>query len=182
MKTVVKTCTNYNVINGSSNDEWLPLTNGWWVVTDNSKYKSLVIQGDDVRLLIPDMKTLTLTGGVRLMSGNKLTIYSQGGDVGQLIVTNEYSEAAGIGSAKVDGSAKAAGELVIHGGIIHATGGRLGAAIGSGAKNSNDSKLCITVTVYGGTVTAIGGEDGAGIGGGTGPAHARGIDDWEWLD
>ena len=177
MKTVTKTCTSYNEISGTHEDDWGILTNGWWVVTDNS----IVIQGDDVRLLIPDMKTLTLTGGVRLMSGNKLTIYSQGGDVGQLIVTNEYSEAAGIGSAKVDGSAKAAGELVIHGGIIHATGGRLGAGIGSGAKNSNDSKLCNTVTVYGGTVTAIGGEDGAGIGG-TGPAHARGIDDWEWLD
>lgn len=165
----IKTCTNYTRINGSSETDWLALNDGWHVVTGNSSYKSLVIEGADVHLIIPNGKTLTLTGGVRLMDGHKLTIYSQDDDEGVLNVTNSYDDAAGIGSATVDGVEQAVGELVIHGGIVNATGGKYGAGIGSGAKSiADDTDLCNTVTVYGGKVTATGGTDGAGIGGGQG--------------
>ena len=173
----IKTCTNYTRINGSSETDWLALNDGWYVVTGNSSYESLVIEGADVHLIIPDDMKLTLTGGVRLMAGHKLTIYSQDDDEGVLNVTNSYDDAAGIGSATVEGVERKAGELVIHGGIISATGGKYGAGIGSGAKTKTDAQtedeetnLCNKVTVYGGKVTAIGGTDGAGIGGGQGSA------------
>ncbi len=69
--TTEKICSNYTSINLTSEDAWLPLNDGWYVVTGDSKYKSIVVQGTDVHLLIPDSKTLTLTGGVRLMAGQR---------------------------------------------------------------------------------------------------------------
>ena len=172
VKETIKTCSDYTRINGTdTSDEtgWLPLYDGWYVVTGNSSYKTLNVMGEDVHLIILDDVSLTVSHGVRLMAGHKLTIYSQDDDTGQLIVTNGYSGAAGIGSATENGVEKASGELVIHGGIVSATGGRLGAGIGSGAKSiAEDTDLCGPVTIYGGTVTATGGEDGAGIGGGAG--------------
>lgn len=69
--TTEKVCSDYTPINGTGEETWLPLNNGWYVVTENSKYKSIVVQGTDVHLLIPDLKTLTLTGGVRLMAGQR---------------------------------------------------------------------------------------------------------------
>ena len=69
--TTEKVCSNYTSINLTSEDAWLPLNNGWYVVTENSKYKSIAVLGTDVHLLIPDSKTLTLTGGVRLMAGQR---------------------------------------------------------------------------------------------------------------
>ena len=151
--TKTKAPGEYGGIGGSYPEEWGVLYDGWYVVMEDALYHSLVIEGKDVHLIIPDGKTLTVTGGVRLMRGHKLSIYSQGGDVGLLNVTNDYDGAAGIGSATVEGVEQAAGELVIHGGIINVTGGNYGAGIGSGAKSiGEDTDLCNTVTVYGGTV------------------------------
>ena len=160
VKTEIRTCTSYTAINGSdtSDSGWLGLYSGWYVVTGNSNYKTLNVLGDDVHLIIPDMVTLTLTGGVKLETGKKLTIYSQGGDVGQLIATNDYSGAAGIGG----GSGESCGDLIIHGGIVKATGGEKGAGIGGGKNQGFYGGL----TIYGGTVTAQGGQYGAGIGSG----------------
>ena len=192
VKTEIRTCTSYTAINGSdtSDSGWLGLYSGWYVVTGNSNYKTLNVLGDDVHLIIPDMVTLTLTGGVKLETGKKLTIYSQGGDVGQLIATNDYSGAAGIGG----GSGESCGDLIIHGGIVKATGGEKGAGIGGGKNqgfyggltiyggtvtaqggqygagigsgDENESNVAGYITIYGGTVTATGGEEAAGIGGG----------------
>ena len=192
VNTEIRTCNSYTAINGSdtSDSGWLPLYNGWYVVTGNSNYKTLNVLGDDVHLIIPDMVTLTLTGGVKLEMGKKLTIYSQGGDVGQLIATNDYSGAAGIGG----GSGESCGDLIIHGGIVKATGGEKGAGIGGGKNqgfyggltiyggtvtaqggqygagigsgDENESNVAGYITIYGGTVTATGGEEAAGIGGG----------------
>lgn len=167
--TTEKTCSSYTAINGSSENDWLALYDGWYVVTNPSKYRSLVVQGTDVHLIIPDMVSLSLTGGVRLMAGHKLSIYSQRADAGFLNAINDYDGAAGIGSATEEGVEKAAGDLVIHGGVVTAKGGKYGAGIGSGAKSiEENTNLCGTVTIYGGIVTATGGEDGAGIGGGAG--------------
>ena len=192
VKTEIRNCTSYTAINGSdtSDSGWLGLYSGWYVVTGNSNYKTLNVLGDDVHLIIPDMVTLTLTGGVKLETGKKLTIYSQGGDVGQLIATNDYSGAAGIGG----GSGESCGDLIIHGGIVKATGGEKGAGIGGGKNqgfyggltiyggtvtaqggqygagigsgDENESNVAGYITIYGGTVTATGGEEAAGIGGG----------------
>ena len=102
VNTEIRTCSSFTPINGTDTEGWVGLYNGWYVVTDNSNYKTLNVVGDDVHLLIPDGVTLTLTGGVKLLSGHKLTIYSSGGDIGQLIVTNSYSGGAGIGGGSRD--------------------------------------------------------------------------------
>ena len=166
VKTEIRTCTSFTAINGNdtSDSGWVGLYNGWYVVTANSNYKTLNVLGDDVHLIIRDMVTLTLTGGVKLETGKKLTIYSQGGDVGQLTVTNSYDWSAGIGG----GENAACGTLVIHGGIVNATGGTHGAGIGGGLNKGLDGDL----TIYGGTVNATGGLYGAGIG--SGAANVRG--------
>jgi hypothetical protein len=56
------------------------------------------------------------------------------------------------------------GTLVIHGGVITATGGKYAAGIGGGENRGIQPNG--SVTIYGGTVTATGGYRAAGIGGG----------------
>ena len=164
VNTEIRTCNSYIAINGSdtSDSGWLPLYNGWYVVTGNSNYKTLNVLGDDVHLIIPDGVTLTVTGGVKLESddktSHKLTIYGQTNNSGKLTVTNDYSGAAGIGG----GEGASCGTLEIHGGTINATGGEKGAGIGGGSGQGFYGQL----TIYGGDVTAHGGLFGAGIGSG----------------
>ena len=167
----------YTSINGNDTSDkgWVGLANGWYVVTGNSSYKVLKVIGNNVHLIIPDGITLTVTGGVKveLKDNAVLNIYGQVLNSGQLIATNSYSGAAGIGSGggSDDGDA---GMIIIHGGTINATGNKYGAGIGGGDKHgfglqSNNSGL----TVYGGTVTAQGGEFAAGIGSGDEPGKDR---------
>ncbi len=166
----VKVCSNYISINGNdtSDEGWIGLTNGWYVVTGNSAYKTLKVMGNDVHLIIPDGVTLTVTGGVKveLKDNAVLNIYGQAANSGQLIATNSNDGAAGIGSggATDDGNA---GMINIHGGTINATGNTYGAGIGGGDNHgfglqANNSGL----NVYGGSVTAQGGKYAAGIGSG----------------
>jgi len=149
----------YSAINGSDTEGWVGLNNGWYVVTGDSEYKVLNVVGDDVHLIIPDGVTLTLTGGVKLETGHKLTIYGQENDSGMLTATNSYSDGAAIGGG---GSGLSCGELVIQGSTISATGANNGAGIGGGSGQGFYGQL----TIYGGKVTAQGGENGAGIGSG----------------
>ena len=93
--------------------------------------------GEFPGILVPEGKTLTLTGN------GKLDVSSNG-------------YAPGIGGDDAN-----SGNIVIQGGAIRATGGKWSAAIGSGRDRS-----CGDITISGGSVTAIGGEDGAGIGSG----------------
>ncbi len=170
-----KACPSFTPISGNdTSDEtgWLGLGNGWYVVTGNASRKVLNVLGNDVHLIIPDGTSLTVTGGVKVELKNNavLNIYGQAGNTGQLIVTNSYSKAAGIGSGggSDDGNA---GMINIHGGTIHATGNKYGAGIGGGDNHgfgpqANNSGLY----VYGGSVTAQGGEYAAGIGSGDEPS------------
>ena len=162
-----KTCTSYTPISGNDTGDngWFGLDNGWYVVTGNSSYKTLNVTGTDAHLIIPDGATLTVTGGVKVEQGHKLTIYGQTHDTGRLIANSSaYESAAGIGS----GMNARAGDVTIHGGTIQATGNVGSAGIGTGGppqrhhvKNGGG-----TVVIYGGNVTATGGGGGAGIGGG----------------
>ena len=146
----------------------------YYVVRGNVNRPAIVVQGKNVHLILCDGAVLTLTGGLKLEGENKLYIHSQsyGGNMGRLIVTNKYESAAGIGSAwdRTNGVLeKKAGELVIYGGHIKATGGKYGAGIGSCQRRPHKSdNICNRVTIYGGYVEATGGEDAAGIGGGAG--------------
>ena len=163
-----KACLSFTPINGNdtSDEGWLPLNDGWYVVTGNSNYKALSVVGNDVHLIIPDGVTLYVNH-VKLESGHKLTIYGQKGDTGTLdAINDDISNAAGIGSGggSDDGNA---GMINIHGGTINAKGNAKGAGIGGGDNHgfgpqANNSGLY----VYGGSVTAQGGEYGAGIGSG----------------
>lgn len=67
----------------------------------------------------------------------------------------------GCGCGIGGGFEKAAGNTVINGGTITATGGEFAAGIGSGQYGS-----CGNITITGGTITANGGDDAAGIGSG----------------
>ena len=111
----------YTAINGTdtSDNGWIPLYNGWYVVTGNSAYKALSVEGTDVHLLIPDGMTLTVKH-VKLESGHKLTIHGQSGDTGKLVANNRngFSDAAGIGG----GDEAYGGVLVVQGGTIEAKG------------------------------------------------------------
>ena len=162
----VKVCSNYISINGNdtSDEGWLGLYNGWYVVTGNSAYKVLNVQGNDVHLILPDGVTLTVTGGVKLEENHKLCIYGQSGNAsGTLIATNSYENGAGIGGG---GEGLKAGALVVHGGIIQAKGNLDGAGIGGGYKAGFGTTALSGLTVYGGSVTAEGDKAGAGIGSG----------------
>jgi hypothetical protein len=142
----------------------------YYVVQGDVNRETIVVQGTNVHLILCDGATLTLTGGLKLEGDNKLYIHCQsyGGSMGRLMVTNKYSGAAGIGSAKHEGKPRVAGELVIYGGHIEATGGTYAAGIGSCSRiEYGHEALCKSVTVYGGYVKAKGGSGAAGIGGGS---------------
>ena len=166
VKTETKTCSSYTAINGSdtSDEGWVGLYAGWYVVTGNSAYKVLNVLGTDVHLVLPDGMTLNVTH-IKLEEGHKLTIHGQSGDTGKLVANNAsgIDDAAGIGG----GDEARGGVLVIQGGIVEATGNTYGAGIGGGDKRGfAQSPSQGGLFVYGGSVTAHGGQYGAGIGSG----------------
>ncbi len=161
-----KTCTSYTAISGTdtSDEGWVPLYDGWYVVTGNSIYKALSVVGTDVHLILPDGVTLYVNH-VKLESGHKLSIYSQSNNAGTLdAINDEISNAAGIGG----GEEACAGTIIIHGGIVQAKGDGNAAGIGGGYKGGF-AKEAVNggLTVYGGQVTATGDKRGAGIGSGS---------------
>ena len=152
---------------------------------DNGGYKWVVIKGEVTisRLIVKGEGHLILTDGSRLVcsdgvvlqgDGNSLSIYSQssGDQEGRLeakLSQSKYKKNAAIGCIddyEVNGSPGGMGTLVIHGGVITATGGNYAAGIGGGEDRGIQPNG--SVTIYGGTVTATGGDHGAGIGGGYG--------------
>ena len=168
------------VLEGSHPDDWLMLGSStdkndhYYVVKGNVKYQTLNVFGK-AHIILADDATLTLTGGLKVEVGNnwgEVSIYSQsnGDHEGRLVVTNSYKGAAGIGSSEGRNS----GGIRIHGGNLDITGGKCGAAIGAGKRNSaNATTVRYGIKIYGGTVVAQGGENGAGIGGGSGHCSAN---------
>ena len=137
----------------------------WYVATGTLNYGTggIKVQGD-VNLVLADSATLTVQGaydkaGVRVSSGNSLTIYGQNEGTGVLNATGN-NNGAGIGGEKNENC----GTVTINGGTIIAAGGSgyvYGAGIGGGYYGNGG-----TVIINGGTVTATGAHYGAGIGGG----------------
>ena len=95
-----------------------------------------------------------------------------------LILENGAAESETVGSLTATGGnlgagigsgySGSAGDITISGGTVTATGGYDGAGIGSGYSGYTGSSKVETITISGGTVTATGGEYGAGIGSGYG--------------
>ena len=207
-------CNNYKVLDASTSlsdsREFGVGDNPEW---DNGGYKWVVVKGEVIisRLIVKGEGHLILTDGCRLVcsdgvvlqgDGNSLSIYSQssGDQEGRLeakLSQSQHEKNAAIGCIdgyEVNGSPGGMGTLVIHGGVITATGGNYAAGIGGGEDRGiqpngsvtiyggkvtatggfkaagigggNDAAQGGPVTIYGGTVTATGGERGAGIGGG----------------
>ena len=175
------------VLEGDHADDWIGLSNGYYVVKTNTKYKVLNILGNDIHLILANGATLECVH-VKLESNYKLHIHSDR-DIysGSLKVTNiqwtyqqststvgaspgssslkgVYDTAAGIGG----GNHADMGSLYVHGGRILVENISNGAAIGGGKYG----KIAGEVVIYYGWVRAINlggwasGFHGAGIGGG----------------
>lgn len=156
----VKTCSSYTEIAGQNAGSWLGLENNSWYVVKGSNvtYQTLNIMGSNVHLILCDGARITLTGGLKLEGSASLTVYGQTEDSGVLdAYNNDYSNTAGLGSA----GNTACGNLIVHGGNIHAQGKDNAAGIGGGKGASSGS-----LTMYGGLINTTGGDSGAGIGGG----------------
>ena len=98
-------------------------------------------------IFVPEGKTLTINGNTGVLNAAR-------GTLGQ-----DDGSPAGIGASW----GANAGDIVINGGVINATGGNKGAGIGGCGRRG-----CGDITINAGTVTAIGGMYASGIGlGGT---------------
>ena len=116
---------------------------------------------DPVTLILPAGKTLTLSNGLEVASGQALIIDGEGS-----LTATGTNYAAGIGG----GSGREGGSITINGGNITASGSSYAAGIGGGEGTFNE-----TVTINGGTVEATGGQGADGIGGESGHQSGRGI-------
>ena len=94
--------------------------------------------------------------GIQVAAGHTLTILGSG-----TLTATGAEGGAGIGAAK----SQAAGNIIIAGGTIKASGGSYAAGIGSGHGDPSASS-CGNILIKGGTVTATGGSFAAGIGSG----------------
>ena len=98
-------------------------------------------------IFVPEGKTLTINGNTGVLNAARGTLAKDDGSP------------AGIGASW----GANAGDIVINGGVINATGGNKGAGIGGCGRRG-----CGDITINAGTVTAIGGMYATGIGlGGT---------------
>lgn len=99
--------------------------------------------------------------GLSIGDGTTLSITQETGTASHFIVRGGNG-GAGIGRDSGSGKDQSA-QILIQGGVIHATGGASAAGIGSGKQG-----WIGTITITGGTITATGGTGGAGIGGAPG--------------
>ena len=109
---------------------------GWYLVASDVSFKKRIHIDEDTYIILGDNMTLTASDGIYLPNGKTLTIYGQKKGNGKIDARS--SDNAGIGDKGNGG-----GHFVMHGGVVHAVGGKGGAGIG----NSE-------VTVYGGTIYA----------------------------
>ena len=139
---------------------------GFYVVKSNIEHDDIDLVGDGVHHLILCDGAQVEADIVHVAPGHTLHIYGQAANSGKLYIPmgndDEFEKESGIGGR----NAEACGNVIIHGGDIHAEGkDNGGAGIGGGSKGNGGN-----VTIYGGNVYAQGGggEDmcGAGIGGG----------------
>lgn len=126
----------------------------WYIMKNNiTVYQRMAVYGT-VHLILTDGKTMTASSGITVHGGNTLCIYGQEAGTGTLTATGcqvrlgATNESAAIGS---EGSNNyTLGTIVIHGGMVNATGYEYTAAIGGGAYNPAGGSIAI----YGGTVSA----------------------------
>ena len=155
-------------------------SSGWYTINRDVSISNRISIIGDVKLFLPEGKTLSCLDGITVAEGNRLTIEGTGkliatdnyvnaaigglrdGSTGSIIIKSGIVEAtannlaAGIGGGYNGGS----GKIVIEGGTVKAVGGTYTGAIGCGNNGSGGS-----IQISGGKVSAIGGPGGIGIGG-----------------
>ena len=141
--------------------ETTTLGSSWYYVKNNITINdNLTVTGtanDPTRLILMDGACLTVNGSISPSSTNNvLEIYGGEQDNGKLIVS-PGQEAIGISAI---GGSTSFQKLTINGGTVEATGGKTGAGICNGYRDS----FLNEVIINGGTVIANG-NGGAGIGG-----------------
>ena len=130
----------------------------WYCVSRSTTVNGRVTVSGNAKLILCDGATLTINGGMRLSSGNSLTIYGQRNMTGKLDCEHgDAKDEAAIGGNK----GEAGGSVTVCGGNVTAQGGEDAAGIGGGCDGKGG-----TVEVLAGFVEAKGKEYGAGIGGG----------------
>ena len=119
----------------------------WYVVADEVVVSNSIWVAGESHLILCDGARLTVWGGIQVSPDSALSIYGQTENTGLL---QSYGEdwAAGIGGSYH----MANGAVTVHGGTIHAIGGRNGAGIGGGSSGGGG-----TVIVYGGVFSVGGG-------------------------
>lgn len=162
---VSQVCNSYTVVD-ENNMAW---TTGWYVVdgtVDLSGVGEGVVVSGDVHLILTDGSSISVVGkesqaGLRVETGNSITIYGQTHGTGRLVATGG-KWGAGIGSRESGESGTGCGTVIVNGGDVVATSGGSGAAGIGGGWNTDGG----VVEINGGHVKAIGEGAGAGIGGG----------------
>ena len=149
-------------------------------ISEDMEIPSRIIARGNVTLNLGEGTTLHAPKGIDMSNGSSLTINGPGtitidncddfmagiglSSIGVLTinsgvvnVTGGEEEGAGIGGNNLGNGSY----VIIHGGVVNATGGWGGAGIGG-------NNLCNggNVTIHGGVVNAVGGEGGPGIGSG----------------
>ncbi len=94
-----------------STAEW---TDGWYYVTQGITLCHVTVNGD-VRLILADGVTLSVTNNIDVKTGSSLTIYGQENQTGTLTARN-----ADRANDPAIGNAYSCGKIVINGGIIKA--------------------------------------------------------------
>lgn len=150
------------VYQGYHANEWVGLTEGYYVVRGEVSYKVLNIMSGTVHLVLEDGATLKCKH-IKLETGRTLHIHSQsdGDKRGKIELRNDdFGSVAGIGGGKKANM----GSLYVHGGYVKASCYGYGAAgIGGGFKG--EISMSHEVVIYAGKVEAEGGGNSAGIGG-----------------
>ncbi len=117
---------------------------------------------DNATIILAECTTNKIRGfldgnpGVYVRPGKTITIQGTGT---LYAATNGGAAAIGSGYGPQNSSARDGGNIIIKDGTIFATGGNLGAGIGSGGRSKVGN-----ITIQGGIITATGGGSGAGIG------------------
>ena len=162
-----------DVLTGSTTSYKVTIANGATVTLDGA-----TISGDSycikcnglATIILKDGTTNTLTSSSQiypaLSIGNAGTTLTIQGSTGALTVQSGQA-CAGIGGGYKNTN-QTCGNIRIEGGVITATGGNMGAGIGSDSGEAH----CGNIDITGGTIVATGGDGAAGIGGGYGSTVA----------
>ena len=157
-------------IDGGHGFEKTIIGSGWYFIKGNVTVGSRAEIKGDVKFVLENGAKVIFEQGIKLMSGNSLTIYTQSLNESEMGRLEAYGKDlfAAIGA----NGENTAGTFTMCGGIVTATADK-GAGVGggqgyAGTDWANNGPNGGTVNIYNGTLTASSNGYSAGIGGGRG--------------